>query len=59
MSSRFNVLLHGGAEEAANELRDTDATPDELRVALINALERINRLEDEVSALRRQVPDNR
>lgn len=63
---RYNILLHGSALDAANELDGEDADNSQLRAALTNALTRISRLEarvgtlsDEVDALRRQVPDNR
>jgi hypothetical protein len=46
--SRFNTLLHGSAEEAADALEDTPADEQELRVALQNALRRIAKLEDEM-----------
>lgn len=52
---RFNTLYRGSATEAAAELDGGDntqqATPRELQVALINALQCIARLERQVDAL--------
>jgi len=48
MSSRFNTLLHGRASEAAELLGDDHRGDDEiieLRAALTNALNRIDKLE--------------
>jgi hypothetical protein len=47
MTSRFNTLFRGSAEDAANELENNDSgtTQDEQRLALINALRRIEALE--------------
>lgn len=56
--SRFNTLFLADATEVADALAD-GATKDELRIALINALRRIDKLEDDVIVLRRQVRDNR
>lgn len=49
--SRFNTLYHGEPDRAADALEQGDSdfpkavTPDELRIALINALRRIHQLE--------------
>lgn len=44
--SRFNVLYHGEASDAAEELdRDAPPSANELQVALVNALRRIAQLE--------------
>lgn len=43
--SRFNVLLHGEAADAADALEDVPADEQELRAALQNAMRRIDRLE--------------
>jgi hypothetical protein len=53
--SRLSTLTHGGAEDVANELGDQPATVDELRYALINALDRIERLEKQVANLRKEL----
>lgn len=48
MSSRVNILYHGPAGAAAEELERTDyahASEQYLRLALINALRRIEHLE--------------
>jgi hypothetical protein len=47
MTSIFNILLHGGAADAAEVLGGDNPpeTIDELRAALTNALNRIDRLE--------------
>jgi len=50
MSSRLNVLLHGEANDAAEEL-DGPATAAELRFALVNALRRISLLEAQIRRL--------
>jgi hypothetical protein len=54
--SRFNTLYLGEAADAADELESPDADPeadlDEVRVALINALRRIDKLERQVAQLR-------
>lgn len=42
--SRFNTLYIGEPTDAAQELEDSEATTDELRIALINALNRIHQL---------------
>lgn len=55
MSSRFNELYRGEPEDAAGCL-DSGATPDELRLALINVLHRIDRLQKQVMQMTR-VPD--
>lgn len=49
--SRFNALYLGTAEEAAAALVDDDGSVDELRVALINALLKIDALEKKVTKL--------
>ncbi len=50
--SRFNTLYLGEPADAADELEIADADPeadrDEIRVALINALRRIDKLESEL-----------
>jgi hypothetical protein len=51
--SRFNTLLHGEASEAA-DIMAGDHPPDtmpELRAALTNALNRIDRLEKQIEVL--------
>jgi hypothetical protein len=49
MTSRVNVLYRGSAADAADELeqnqRPVETTIDELRLALINALRKIDALE--------------
>jgi hypothetical protein len=50
--SRLTTLANGSAEDVANVLGDQPATVDELRYALINALDRIERLERQVANLR-------
>ena len=51
--SRFNTLYLADAESVAEELGlDRQATTDELRIALINALGMIAKLKQEVSELR-------
>ncbi len=50
MTSRFNTLYLGSAEEAAEVLQE-EATVDELRVALVNALNRIASLEQRLTQL--------
>jgi uncharacterized protein YceH (UPF0502 family) len=52
--SRLNTLASGSAEDVANELGDQPATADELRYALINALDRIERLERKLADLKRR-----
>jgi hypothetical protein len=52
--SRFNELYRGEPGEAADQLEDIPATEQELRAALINALRRIERLEDQVLRLQTQ-----
>jgi hypothetical protein len=53
--SRFNTLYRGSATDAAEMLdggdRTIQATPAELQIALINALQRIAKLEDRVADL--------
>ncbi len=49
---KISTLTNGSAEDVANELGDQPATLDELRYALINALDRIERLEKSVANLR-------
>lgn len=57
MSSRFNTLYLGEAAEAAQALENTgarsntDRNVDELRVALINALNKIDRLEQRMALM--------
>ena len=57
--SRTNTLYLADAESVASELMDSDATTNDLRLALMNALGMIAKLQEDVTALRRQVPDNR
>lgn len=45
MTDRPHVLLWGSAQAAADELVNIPATPEDLRLALVNALKRIERLE--------------
>jgi hypothetical protein len=56
--SRLNTLYLGRPEHAAEEL-DSTVTLDEVRLALINALNRIATLERQVAALtpRRRIED--
>lgn len=51
MSSRFNELYRGEPGDAADQLEDKEATEQELRAALCNALRRIAVLENRVLAL--------
>lgn len=55
--SRLTTLAMGSAEDVANELGDQPATNDELRYALINALDRIERLEKHVANLRKELAE--
>ena len=48
MSSRFNVLYRGEPLEAAAAFEDEPADEQELRAALINAFQRIARLERQI-----------
>lgn len=57
--SRFNQLYLADAKSVIEELENDDASVDELRVALINAMGMISKLQEDVAVLRRQVPDNR
>jgi hypothetical protein len=50
--SRINTLSLADAETVATELQDSDATTNELRLALINALGMIEKLQQEVVDLR-------
>lgn len=51
--SRFNTLYLGSAERVADELEsETETTVDDLRVALINAMGMITKLQQEVTELR-------
>lgn len=51
--SRFNTLYLADAESVADELsNDDDATNNELRLALINALGMIVKLQNDVAELR-------
>jgi len=43
--SRFNELYRGEPGDAADQLEDREATDQELKAALVNALRRIERLE--------------
>lgn len=49
MSSKFNELYRGEPADAADQLEDQEASEQELRAALINALRRIDRLEQQVA----------
>lgn len=49
--SRFNKLYLGDAKSVIEELEADDGSVDELRVALINALGMIDRLQTQVIAL--------
>ena len=49
--SRFNTLLLGSAERAAEALSDGDASTEELHAALCNALRIIARLEEQIKVL--------
>lgn len=51
MSSRFNELYRGEPGDAADQLEDTEASEQELRAGLINALRRIAVLEARVLQL--------
>ncbi len=51
--SRFNTLLLGEAKDAEWCLDQPDITQDELRAALCNALNRIDRLESQVANLQK------
>ena len=53
MASRFNTLYLGQPSEAADELEggQEETTVDELRIALINALRRIDALQTDVQTL--------
>lgn len=50
--SRFNLLYRGEPENVIVELEDREATEEELRAALINAMQRIQTLEAWVAELR-------
>jgi hypothetical protein len=52
VSSRYNTIYLGEAGDVADELSVEDVTQDELRLALINALLKIERLEKLVAQLR-------
>ncbi len=50
------ILLCGSAKDAARQLQTNDRlTTYELKLALINALQKIDQLEDKVFNLKRQV----
>jgi hypothetical protein len=51
MSDRFNELYRGDPGDAANHLEDQEASEQELRAALINALHRIQKLEFDMESL--------
>lgn len=51
MSSRFNELYRGEPGDAADQLENVDASNQELRAALCNALRRIATLEQQVLTL--------
>lgn len=59
--SRFNTLYHGAPNEAADVLEHSSPVAvnpqaiDELRIALINALRRIEQLDQDVQRLRSEV----
>lgn len=51
--SRFNTLYLGEPERVVEELEsETESTVDDLRVALINAMVRIDKLQQKVTELR-------
>jgi hypothetical protein len=52
MSSRFNELYRGEPGDVADQLEETEASEQELRAGLINALRRIKALESWVAELR-------
>lgn len=56
--SRFNTLYHGDSFEIANELEDSDASVEELRVALVNAARKIASLEDRIARIDRVIADH-
>lgn len=49
MSSRYNVILHGKASEAAELLGSGNYNAEELRAGICNALNRISLLEDKAA----------
>lgn len=53
--SRFNQLYLADAETVIEELEADDSSVDELRLALINALGMIVKLQNDVSELRQLV----
>ena len=54
--SGFNELLHGSAKEAADYLHyESDVTNEEVRAALTNALNKIDRLERTIEKLQELV----
>ena len=56
--SRFNTLYHGDSFEIANELEDSDASVEELRVALVNAARKIASLADRIARIDRVIADH-
>jgi hypothetical protein len=50
--SRFNQLYLADANSVIEELEDRDATVDELRIALINALGMIAKLQADIQRLK-------
>ncbi len=55
--SRFNVLMHGEAGDAADELSTGEADISELCAALQNAFLKIERLEKQVVNLRKELAE--
>ncbi len=56
--SRFNSLYLGEPTDAAQELGDNEATVDELRIALINALNRIHQLTQRIERMDKAITDH-
>ncbi len=52
--SRFNELYRGELPDAIAQLEDQEASEDELRAALINAMQRIGRLEARIEKLEKR-----
>ena len=59
MSSRFNTLLLGNPRQVIDAIDHQECTVDELRLAMINALRRINVLEEKTESLQRQLNETR
>ncbi len=56
--SRFNTLYIGEPTDAAQELEDNEASNDELRIALINALNRIHQLTQRIERMDKALTDH-